>query len=80
MWPPTGAVLQHHEQHQRHTHDERAIAIRQDEEQEIFHRAPPVEARYSAPLRAVALLRYGRWGSDHRFNVAGHAPQIDGQS
>ena len=29
---------------------------------------------------AVALLRYERTGSDHGLNIAGHAPQIDGQS
>jgi hypothetical protein len=39
MWPPTEAVLRHHEQQQRHTHHERATANRQDEEQEILHRA-----------------------------------------
>ena len=54
-------------------------------------RAPPLDATretrilsgIQAPLTvqgAVALLRYGRMGTDHGLNIAGHAPQIDGQS
>jgi hypothetical protein len=76
MWPPT-AVLQHHEQQQRDAHHERAIATRQDEEQEIFHGAAPLEATHetrilfrhqSVPFRRRRCVSHGRtaWSTEAR--------------
>lgn len=80
MWPPTEAVLRHHEQQQRHTTTSvQQLIDKMKSRKSSTERASSggdartcILFRHSRALRAVASLRYGRTGSDHGFDVAGH--------